>query len=265
MTYLVFLLVFIVPPVLVLALTQPRPLAGLGGARARYALPLVCMIAFAYTTPWDNYLVYAQVWGYGADRVVGTVGYVPVEEYLFFLLQPLLAGLVLYRFLARGPGPVEATTMYRSFQSFFWLAITGIGAGLLLAGPPQARYLGLILAWAAPVLFGMQRFAGPFFRRYRRPMRLAVALPTLYLWIADRLAIGLGIWDISDRYSLGFDPLGLPVEEAVFFLLTNLLVVNGTMLFLFGDRIARARAATPKRVAGWRDVRRTNDDRPRPT
>ena len=68
----------------------------------------------------------------------------------------------------------------------------------------------------------------------------------------DRVAIGLGIWDITNRFSLGADPLGLPVEEAVFFLFTNLLVVQGAMLFLFGDKIAEARRrqrATPTALA----------------
>jgi lycopene beta-cyclase len=52
--------------------------------------------------------VWRGVWGYGADRVIGTIGYVPVEEYLFFILQPLLTGLWLYLVLtgARGPTPV---------------------------------------------------------------------------------------------------------------------------------------------------------------
>lgn len=43
---------------------------------------------------------------------------------------------------------------------------------------------------------------------------------------------GLGIWSISERYSLGIDPLGLPIEEAVFFLVTNWMVVPGVALLL---------------------------------
>ena len=91
MSYLAFLLVFIVPPLLVLAWTQRRRLRAIH-PRARRFLVLMAVIALVYTTPWDNYLIWRGVWSYGGDRVVGTIGYVPVEEYLFFLLQPLLTG-----------------------------------------------------------------------------------------------------------------------------------------------------------------------------
>ena len=240
MSYLSFLVIFLAVPILVLAWRQPRPLAGIGGPRARAALPLTCAIAFVYTTPWDNYLVYRDVWGYGPDRVLGTIGYVPYEEYAFFLLQPILGGLFLYRLLARSPLPPSQTPSRRAWGIGIgvYVALALLGAGLLLAGWSRGLYLGLILAWAGPVLLGMWIYAGRFVWRLRRIFLIGVAVPTLYLWIADALAIRMGIWYISDRYSLGIDPLGLPIEEATFFLVTNLLVVQGVLLFLFGDRIA---------------------------
>jgi lycopene cyclase domain-containing protein len=67
-------------------------------------------------------------------------------------------------------------------------------------------------------------------------------LPTVYLWVADRIAIGLGVWAISDRYTLGFAPLGLPVEEATFFLVTTVISVCGVLLFLLPGIPALRRA-----------------------
>ena len=64
----------------------------------------------------------------------------------------------------------------------------------------------------------------------RRLIALAVAPITLYLWVADRVAIGLGIWDITDATRTGWEVAGLPVEEALFFLLTNLLVAQGLVM-----------------------------------
>jgi lycopene beta-cyclase len=66
-----------------------------------------------------------------------------------------------------------------------------------------------------------------------RAMSLGILVPTLYLWFADTVAIRLGIWDIAERYTYGPRPLGLPIEEAVFFLVTNILVVQGLVLFLY--------------------------------
>jgi len=246
-TYLTFLLVFLIPPIVLLAMTQPRPLAGIGGWRGRWSIPLVCVIAMLYTTPWDNYLVYRQVWWYGADRVLATIGYVPVEEYLFFLLQPIMTGLLLYQFLARiprverlapAPGTVVAGTL-------FYLLVTGVGVYLLLAGGEQGLYMGLILAWAGPPLAGLWYYGGPIYHAHRRSFAGAVTLATFYLWVADRTAIDLGIWDISDRFSFDMDPLGLPVEEATFFLVTNLLVVQGTLLFLFGHLLPSRTSRLP--------------------
>jgi putative membrane protein len=54
--------------------------------------------------------------------------------------------------------------------------------------------------------------------------------------MADALAIHLGIWSISPRYTLGVALGPLPLEEAVFFLLTNLLVVQGLALLVPPER-----------------------------
>lgn len=240
MTYLQFHLVFLLPPIALLAGAVWRRRARLP-RRAGLFLALLPLIALVYTTPWDNYLVWRGVWGYGPDRVIGTIGYVPVEEYLFFLLQPLLAGLWLYLLLERGRGTGnreqgsengkgKGAERARWVGAGVYLALAG--AGVWLLGFERGTYLGLILAWAAPVLAAQWGWAGAGMWRRRRLFLVAVAVPTLYLWVADAVAIALGIWTISLDLSSGLIVLGLPVEEAVFFLATNLLVVQGLMLFL---------------------------------
>ena len=234
MTYLQFHLVFILPPLLVLAPIARRAVPLLG-ARARWAIVAVPPIALLYTTPWDNYLVWRGVWFYGADRVIGTIGYVPVEEYLFFVLQPLLAGALLYGLLARllrhgVSKPVARPIGIRLVGAVPWLLAAAVG--ILLLRTESGTYLGLILAWASPVVAAMWLAMGPAIWRVRPAAALAVALPTAYLWIADRIAIGLGIWAISDRYTLGVAPMGLPIEEAVFFLVSTVISVCGVLLFL---------------------------------
>lgn len=234
MSYLAFHLAFILPPLLLLGMTQPRPLAGVGGRRAAYAIPTICLIAFTYTTPWDNYLVAREVWWYGPDRVIATIGYVPIEEYLFFILQPILTGLFLYQYLARwAPQPQTSSARAGHIGIVFFVVLSVTGIGLLLADWDAGLYMGLILAWAGPVLAGMWMYAGKLLWALRRPLVITTLLPTAYLWIADATAIHLGIWEISSTYSFGLNPFGLPVEEATFFLATNLMVVQGTLLFLF--------------------------------
>jgi lycopene beta-cyclase len=240
MTYLQFHFVFILPPLLLLLLTLRGARQQLG-ARTVWILPVMALIALLYTTAWDNYLVYRGVWWYGADRVIATIGYVPVEEYLFFLLQPLLTGAWTYHVLMRR-GVREAqprlsrTSMLESISSpaaagvvFYALAAAG---GAFALTTTSGLYLGLILAWAAPVLALQWPFIARIVRSDPRSFALSMAVPTLYLWIADRIAIGAGIWTIAPQYTTGLHLFGLPMEEAVFFLVTNLLVVQGVLLFL---------------------------------
>ncbi len=62
---------------------------------------------------------------------------------------------------------------------------------------------------------------------------LAVISGTLYLAAADALAIRAGTWTINPDQSLGVYLGGtLPLEELVFFLLTNILIVFGMSLIL---------------------------------
>jgi lycopene beta-cyclase len=242
MSYLTFLGIFLLIPILLLLAVRRGPTAGVGGLRARLAIPALSLIAFAYTTPWDNYLVYRGVWFYGTDRVLATIGYVPIEEYAFFILQPILTGLFLYRVLERYPMPeLRPAPGIRIFGSLVFAAFAVGGFLFLLSGNDRALYMGLILSWACPILLVLWAYAGDHISEFAKPTIIAVVVPTLYLWVADRIAIGLGIWDISALYSFNWRPLGLPIEEAVFFLVTNTLVVIGVQLFLHGDRIATRR------------------------
>jgi 15-cis-phytoene synthase/lycopene beta-cyclase len=59
-----------------------------------------------------------------------------------------------------------------------------------------------------------------------------IALPTLYLWTVDTLALKRGTWVINTGTKYGFHLWdGLDIEEALFFLLTNTLIVFGQLAF----------------------------------
>lgn len=258
MTYMQFHFIFTIPPILLLLALAPRirPYLGTRGFTGVLAVPV---IAFLYTTPWDNYLVWRGIWWYGEDRVVGTIGYVPIEEYMFFILQPILTGLFTLHVLARREGAVaEAVgrgarrgvsgdaklrtipglrlepapahpTRVRILGALPWLLLTAVGVGLLFTTP--GLYMGLILAWAPPVVAAMWLYMGPALWRHVHVLGLGVGIPTLWLWVADTLAIRWGIWMISPEYTFGINPFGLPIEEATFFLVTNVLSAVGVLLF----------------------------------
>jgi lycopene beta-cyclase len=268
-TYLQFHFLFTIPPILLLLAGAPR-IRGRIGTRGLLPILAVPPIAFLYTTPWDNYLVWRGIWWYGPDRVVGTIGYVPVEEYMFFILQPILTGLFTLHVLARrqnapsgdaqgaGPRPIPGLRLepppahpgrVRVLGALPWFVLAGVGAGLLAT--TSGLYMGLILAWACPVAGLMWLYLGPRLWRHVHVLGLAVGVPTLYLWVADAVAIRQGIWTISPEYTFGWNPFGLPVEEATFFLVTNVLSAVGVLLFaipgLPEHRASSAEAPAPTR------------------
>jgi lycopene cyclase domain-containing protein len=74
-------------------------------------------------------------------------------------------------------------------------------------------------------------FGADILWRYRRAVLVGMFGPTIYLAAADALAIGAGIWTINPAQSLHLLIGGvLPVEEFIFFLLTNTLIVFGVTL-----------------------------------
>ncbi|RTH99345.1 lycopene cyclase domain-containing protein, partial [Thermus scotoductus] len=118
------------------------------------------------------------------------------------------------------------------------LAALGV---LLLALGGKGLYLGLTLAYFAPVFVLQWAFGGDLLWGWRRALLLGAGLPTLYLWFADAWAIREGIWWISPRYTLGLGAFGLPLEEMAFFLCTNLAVVQGLLLAWHPEALRRLR------------------------
>ncbi|MXR41669.1 lycopene cyclase domain-containing protein [Halobaculum sp. WSA2] len=231
LTYLGVHAVFVLP-VLALLLWRRPALPAERRRTARAGLLLMGTVAFAYTTPWDNLLIERGAWTYGEGRTLAHVWAAPVGEYLFFALQTALVGLWLYR-VDFDPTPVEGDMARapRALGALAWLSLAAVGGWLVLAGPTRFLYLGAILAWACPVLALQWGVGGAFLLRRLRPVAVAVGVPTLYLWVVDRVAIADGVWAVAAETSTGVHLLGLPVEEAVFFLVASALVVNGLVLF----------------------------------
>ena len=93
--------------------------------------------------------------------------------------------------------------------------------------------MGLELVWALPPIALQLAFGADILWRYRRVVGSAIVPLTLYLSTADAIAINGGIWTINPQKSVDLLLGGiLPVEEFLFFLLTNTLVTFGIILVL---------------------------------
>ena len=226
-TYFDFHLLFVTPPFLALLFVARTRV----GSRRRIewaGIGLIVLIALAYTTPWDNYLISVGVWEYAPDSVAMTIWLAPLEEYLFIVLQPIVAGLWLYSF-----DPPTATA---SISARDRLVGASAGALVALAGvalllSSATFYMGAILAWGGPVLALQWGFGWPYLWAVKRRLAVGLAVPTAYFAAADRIAIEANIWSISPEFTTGVTVVGLPVEEGAFFLITNLFVVQGLLLY----------------------------------
>jgi lycopene cyclase domain-containing protein len=93
--------------------------------------------------------------------------------------------------------------------------------------------LALELGWALPPIMLQLGFGVDILWRQRRVVLGTIVPMTLYLSAADALAIGWGTWTIDPEQSLHFLLGGvLPIEEFVFFLLTNVLPTFGVTLLM---------------------------------
>ena len=238
MSYATFLLIFLIPPIVVGGWYFVRHNDSDAKKTASYSIITLVILAVSYTTPWDNYLVKTKVWWYGSDRVIGTIGYVPIEEYSFFILQTVMTGLW-YFYLQNKIGlssSAHPNKYVKHIVTVFYVALIAIG----ISGFNQetSRYLSLILVWALPVVLLQWVVGGQYLLSNLKVFALAILVPSVYLWIADSIAIADGIWLISPEQTLGINIGSLPLEEAVFFLVTNWMVVQGMILFnIMGKRI----------------------------
>jgi lycopene cyclase domain-containing protein len=119
--------------------------------------------------------------------------------------------------------------------------------------PDHLTYLALLIGWAAPVITLHWLVGAPELRARLRLLAVAVLVPTVYLSLADAIAIGSGVWSISEELTLGWRAGSLVFEEALFFFLTNVLVAQSIVLFLSAS--TRARVQRLMR-AGWRRIGR---------
>lgn len=224
------------------------------------AIILHAVIALLYTTLWDNYLVATRVWWYDPALVTGiTIAYVPIEEYTFFVVQPILAGLWLLFLLRRLRMPAGQKTESTSSSIRLWsVAVTAVlwlGSVVLLAsGWQPGTYMGLELVWALPPIALQLAFGADILWRYRRLVALVIIPLTLYLSTADAIAINQGIWTINPEKSVDLLLGGiLPVEEFLFFLLTNTLVTFGVTLVM-----AQASHDRFKQIRQWLELKTGN-------
>ncbi|BGP33437.1 hypothetical protein JCM10296v2_005239 [Rhodotorula toruloides] len=219
-----------IPPALVLWSTFRK----LRTRRDVHKTLFLITIAVTATIPWDSYLIRHRIWSYPESSVLGpTLFAIPYEEIFFFFVQTYITATVYALFsrpvvhavlLSRKPSDGRAARWIgtAAFLGIFALAWAKLEEG------GEGTYLALIVGWVAPFLALLWFIASTHILAMPRwAVGLPILLPTLYLWECDARALQRGTWVIEKGTKLGLAFRGLEIEEAVFFLLTNVMIVFG--------------------------------------
>ncbi|CZT04881.1 probable geranylgeranyl-diphosphate geranylgeranyltransferase (AL-2) [Rhynchosporium graminicola] len=203
-----------------------------------YKIVFLISIAVVSTIPWDSYLIRRKIWTYPPHVIVGpTLFDIPAEEVFFFVIQTYNTSL-LYLLLSKPvfypaylPNHKHHTNKLNLGHAI--LAILVVGGGWLIWRGKEGTYMGLILAWAGPFALLLWSLSSHFLLNLPWTSTVApIAIPTIYLWVVDTLALKRGTWTIESGTKFGVHLWdGLEIEEAVFFLATNILIVFGLVAF----------------------------------
>lgn len=233
LTYIDFHLKYTLPVIGVLSLIT-RPFINRSEV---FKIAFISAIAFVYTTPWDNYIIYKEAWTYPPDRVLAMIGYAPIEEYMFFVIQTAMTSLWALLCVRWSTPCLNFNYDKRSYQLIRWVPImiltmvTIVGFKLAIPGQ-ETFYLGCILCWVSPVIIFLWYGAGNFFVKKIIPSTFAIVVPSLYLCWIDQVALKENVWHINEKTSLNiFVVDDLPLEEAFFFFIVNFLIVLAVTCF----------------------------------
>jgi lycopene cyclase domain-containing protein len=237
MTYFRFHLLFNIPLLLILfALGGMSPWTH----EEALAFGLVLLAVMIFTTPWDNLAAKWGIWGFPREKYSLRVGYLPIEEYAFFLLQSanvMLALRALFRFLPDWQLGLETqlgtgTLICLGASAIPWLLVAAQLRWLRRKQGPRVNY-AVHLAWFLPVIYIQWVLAPQLFGYHAGLLALLTAFFGVYYTLADLIAVRAGTWFFDEKQITGVKLGGvLPWEEIAFFFLTSLLVAQSYLLLL---------------------------------
>lgn len=199
------------------------------------ALLITSLIVMVFTSPWDNWAIARGIWDFPESRLIGRILKCPLEEYAFFLIQTtqacLLAHMINWQLILVPIAPrPQPDWLMCGVICGLWLLVGLVAA--LSRVPRKLTYLWHLLFWMLPVVFLQWAVGGQWIMNAPVVLGTTLLLGTL-LCVFDIIAIREGIWFFDDTQTLGWRLGGvMPVEEALFFYITSLLVAQSYLLFL---------------------------------
>ncbi|XP_031621320.1 bifunctional lycopene cyclase/phytoene synthase-like [Contarinia nasturtii] len=234
LTYLQVHIYYTLPPTILLYLLM-RPLIG---SFDKIKMMVLCVMAVLYTTPWDNYIIYNKAWWYRKDAVIGTIGYVPIEEYLFFVIQTIHTTLWTSLCSRWTLHSLHLKNYNRPKFHLIRYGVIAISLVFIVAGYRHAIpatkpfYLGCMTCWVFVVVTLLWYMSGPYIVKRYKATLISILVPSIYLCYVDLIALRARVWHINEATSLEIFPIeDLPLEEILFFFFSNMIVALGSHAF----------------------------------
>jgi len=151
-------------------------------------------------------------------------------------VETILSGLWWW-FLARRLSPpateFKPNKKLVAISSVVLVLIWIIFTYLFFSDNEPITYLSITLFWALPAILPQLLFGADILWHYRKLVILGILIPGTYLSLMDIVALKDTTWSISPTQTTGILFFGiLPLEEVVFFFITNVLITFGMTLLL---------------------------------
>ncbi len=222
---------------ILVALVAPGALS-VGGL---VAIALVLLAVVVFTTPWDNFAAACGIWGFPEGRYLLKIGWLPVEEYAFFIIQSVI--VMLFSALLVVWLPEKTSLQVVNLEDPVLLTACGVFVlawlvfGISLRKLPRVirstHYAWHLLFWFLPLIILQWLVAWPILAPRWEILVVATVVIGGYLSWADWMAIQRGIWFFDHSQTTGHNiAKGMPWEEAAFFFLTSLLVAQSYLMLV---------------------------------
>jgi lycopene cyclase domain-containing protein len=237
MNYFGFHLVFNLPVLAVLGFLAKKN--GFGGSDG-IAMLCVLLVSVVFAAFWDTHAIRSGIWSFPKGKVSARIGVIPVEEYLFFIVQSVQAVLLVHVFERMfgpmapprftGAGPI--TTVAAVLIALFSILAAHRSSHRFGAGT-RFHYAYHLASWFVPMLLLQWLLAWQLLLPHILPILASTALLSFYLSVADVAAIQERIWVLDEKQITGHKILGvLAWEEVAFFVIANLVLTQTYFMFL---------------------------------
>ena len=218
-TYAQLLMVFMIIPTVMLTVYPPSLIYHPLFKKIAKLIIFLLIIAVIQASIWDNYGTYVGIWTFD-NRVFGHIGFLPLEEYTWILMQVMISVIFTMRVcIILSPDKPVRKNQDMKFRIIFTLCGAIIYLSLMLYGANCLySYLGtestetnenkqylcssIILSFFTPFILLQWFYFSKGFYQYKMIWFLSWFIPGIYTYIIDCIAVHQKIWIFDYSYTL---------------------------------------------------------------